>query len=233
MSSLIKSGLVGAQGSVLLKAKNVQEEVEAAGPAQATGGPSADQADVLERLQEEAKRKGYAEGLEQAQAALAKKTSELEKSFQKLEADCRERTKAAEATLTKATEEVMSHMTELQQAFESQLVVLTLECLYKLAGRKEFYKEIVDERIKRRLIATPFDTSVYVRLPKDLSADFESLAIALEGTCRVVFDPDLKPGDCIIESGLITENVNIVVLVDQVREGLLQVLESRASNAEH
>lgn len=179
----------------------------------------------------EAADRGYAEGLQRAQKEINKKVSELENKQQLLEEETQSALKSSKTQFTAAIEAINAHGVELEKLFESRLVSLTLECLYKLAGRKEIYKEVVEEAIKRHLTQAPLDGNLYVRLPQSHAVHFESLATALEGRCVFIFDSKLKPGDCFIENGFTTEDSSLTTLLNQIKDSLSTTLETRLSNA--
>lgn len=233
MSSLIKSGQVTLLTPVTLEANPKSKSENSNHSDQRSPSIQIPQmnADDIEHQRQRAIEAGYAEGLRKAQEELNSQKETLQKQYDVLKEDMKEGVKIQEEILLEITQKLQIHHKELARIFESSLLQLTLECIYKLSGERDIFKKIIEESINRYLEQEKLDDKIYIRLPEIMEPELSFLKDQLEGQCTIMFEPSLDAGQCLVTSGYSTHDIGPSTQLEQIREKLIFTFNKSQNNA--
>lgn len=193
-----------------------------------TGLPS--DGSSLDRVKQQARTAGYAEGWAQGQreAAAAAQNAQVRAAAAEQAHDQRRATALAQAinalgrAVTEHENQLMPTFTELQEV----LLAHAFELAEAIVGRSlEDPQGRTVAALRRAMAATPDAGSLVVRLHPDdfhtLVGDAGETDFEYEGR-RVRLRPDgaLRPGDAVAETGMATVDATIAAAVDRAREAL-------------
>lgn len=233
MSSLIKNGQVTSLTPVTLEA-NPKLKPENSNHSDSRHSPrqiAQATADDIELQRRKAMEAGYAEGLRKAQEELNQQKAELQKQYDLLKEDMNEGVKIQEEILLEITQKLQMYHKELAREFESSLLQLTIECLYKLSGERDIFKKIIEESITRYLEQNKLEDKIYIRLPEIMEPELRFLKNQLEGQCIIMFEPSLDAGQCLVTSGYSTHDIGPSTQLEQIREKFIFTFNKSQNNA--
>lgn len=126
--------------------------------------------------------------------------------------------------LSKAIESVDQDRKDMLADMESFAVTLTIECLYKLCGESAIYQSVVKTVIAdvvKRLDDTKKTT---IKVSEQELKLFQNLPENVSELVNFVSEPELKPGDCFIQSGFSTMDMSLSTQLDQIKNTLVKTL---------
>ncbi len=129
--------------------------------------------------------------------------------------------------LTETASSIDADRKKMLAEVEDFAMTLTLECLYKLCGEKSVHqsavKKVVDDALKR----LDEDKKATVRVSEKEFLLFEALPEGAKEFITISPDPELKAGDCIIESGFSTMDMSLTIQLDQIKNTLVKTLTDK------
>ena len=189
-------------------------------------------AEKIAQIEKEAYEKAYEKGIEKAREAgkkeLNDKIVELEEFYKEEQEKVEKQLASSVDTLKNVIESIEKEKAVLVDSVESNVILLVLQCLYKLAGENDVYKKVVENTVARE-VKQHFDQPfIKVQLP---NKDKEALAFietVNPETCRVTFDSNLGSGECLIEAGHSVTESGMLSQLEQLKEQLIRTLRERS-----
>ncbi len=191
-------------------------------------------AEEIAEIYAEAKR----EGLEQAgreanllieeekNKALIKLNEDYEKKLKTLEDETKSLQTTSES-LHSLMNSLLAESVENKQMLESHVLVLTLECLYKLLGRTDLYEAAIKDVLRASMQNIEDILPTKIRLSQHDHNLFVADAEWKDLVKHMHVDNELLPGQCKIESGASVTDISIIEQLDKLRQILINTFSAR------
>ncbi len=181
----------------------------------------------IEQIKQDAYNIGLEEGRKAASKEINEKINELDEFYaaenESLQSEYKTKLTGLESLLVECSE----FQDKIFRGSQEELLAVLLRCLYKLAGHKDIYRQIVAATLTREIDALKEESKLLVKLPSSSSEDMDfvsDLDCVKSDICKVIYDASLEPGECLVEAGYSIKEDGIIRQLDQVRDELINVL---------
>lgn len=173
-------------------------------------------AERIEAARAEGHRRGYEEGHQAALAAIGARVEEERQS----------RTASLERALTAAVSAIATQRVEAVAVAEVEVVTLAIELAEALLRRELALSAVVGaDALRRALDLVPAGEDLVVRLhPSDAEHPGALQALVSDRQVRVVADPAVEPGGCLVDAGPCHVDAQIAPALDRARQVLADLV---------